>query len=272
VKPSLAVITSIGPSHLVAYKEMSRIVEEKISLLWALPKNGIAVLNLDDENVRKASYGGRWAKMTYAIDQQADLMATDISTILKNGLPQTKFKIKGKINLIVMTHMIGGRAQVYASLAAVAVGQIMGLTVDEIQAGLKKLTPEKHRMEIFAGIKGSTIIDDSYNASPLSVHNALEVLKNLNSLSRKIVVLGDMRELGDMSLEAHKAIGDEAAKIADIVIAVGDLARKYKAHKYFKNRDKAIQYLLKEVCSNDILLIKASRAIGLDKVADALRA
>ncbi len=270
-KPDIAIITAIGPSHLAAFGQISRIVEEKISLLWALPSDGVAILNLDDDNVRKASYGGRWAKLTYGIDQEADFIANGISTTFKKGLPETKFKVKGKINLSITTQMLGGRAQVYAALAAVAVGENLGLSVEEVETGLARLLPEKHRMEIFAGKNDTTIIDDSYNASPLSIRNSLAVLKCLNSKGRKIAVLGDMRELGPITDEAHQSIGREAAQIADQVVAVGDLARKYNGQKYFKNKDKAIVFLLKEARPGDIILIKASRAISLDKIADALR-
>ncbi len=269
-KPDIAVVTSIGPSHLAAFGQMSKIVEEKISLLWSLPKDGWAVLNIDDENIRKASYGGRWQKMTYGISQPADLIATNIKTEIKNYQAQTIYNINGKINAEINSKTLGGQANVYAGLAAAAVGHILNISDQKIAQGLSKVMSHDHRMQVFEGIKNSTIIDDSYNANPASMKNALTVLKNLKA-GRKIAVLGDMREIGLMTDEAHVEIGKIAKETADLVVAVGDLAKKYEAIKHFKSRDKAIDYLLKEVHEGDMILIKASRAIGLDKIVEQLR-
>ena len=270
VRPDIAVVTAIGPSHLAAFGEMHKIIEEKISLLWALPKDGWAVLNVDDENVRKASYGGRWQKMTYAIEQTADIKASNIVTSLKDGKVSTTFMLDGQIKANVAQENLGGQAVVYASLAAAAVGKILEISPEKIALGLSKIKNEKHRMQVLSGLNGSTIIDDSYNANPLSMRNALAVLKNLKA-KRKIAVIGDMREIGEISSQAHIEIGHEAAKIADMVIGVGVEAKKFGATKYFKDRSKAIDYLAKEIKDGDLVLVKASRGIGLDKIVDALK-
>lgn len=269
VRPDIAVITAIGPSHLAAFSEVSKIVEEKISLLWTLNKDGWAVLNVDDENIRKASYGGRWQKITYAIDRPADITASNIATNLQNRKVLTSFNLSGQIKAEINQENLGGRAAVFASLAAAAVGKILAISPEKISEGLSKIKNEKHRMQVVAGINGSTIIDDSYNANPLSMRNALAVLKNLKA-KRKIAVIGDMREIGKITAQAHTEIGQEAAKIADLIIGVGVEARKYNGQKYFKDRNKAIDFLLKEIKSGDMILIKASRGIGLDKIVDAL--
>lgn len=269
VKPDIAVVTAIGPSHLAAFGEMGKIVEEKISLLWALAKDGWAVLNIDDENVRKASYGGRWQKITYAIDQTADINASNIETNLKDGKVSTTFKLSGQIQIDIKQENLGGKAAVFASLAAAAVGKILDINPDKIAQGLSKIKNEKHRMQVLPGINGSTIIDDSYNANPLSMRNALSVLKTLKA-KRKIAVIGDMREIGKISAQAHTEIGQEAAKISDMVVGVGSEAKKFNGQKYFKDRNKAIDFLLKEIRSGDLVLVKASRGIGLDKIVDEI--
>jgi len=269
-KPDIAVITAIGPSHLAAFGDINKIVEEKISLLWALPQNGWAVLNIDDENIRKASYGGRWQKITYAINQSADIIASKITTSFKENKVSTNFDLSGKIQANIGQENLGGQAVVYASLAAAAVGQILEMSPEKIASGLSKIKNEKHRMQVLPGINKSIIIDDSYNANPLSMRNALNVLQSLKA-KRKIAVLGDMREIGKITTQAHVEIGQSAAKIADLVIGVGDVAKKFNGQKYFKNRQKAIDFLLKEVKEGDMILIKASRGIGLDKIVDALK-
>lgn len=270
IKPSIAVLTAIGPSHLQAFGEIDKIIEEKTALLWALPHEGWAVFNLDDENVRKASYGGRYQKMTYAINQKADLVAENITSDMINYQPETKFKIKGKKDLTVLSPTLGGEANVYASLAAAAVGDILGLSPSEIKLGLEKIQPEKHRMNVLKGKNKTIIIDDCYNANPLSTRAALNALKDLKS-GRKIIVLGDMKELGKISADAHKIIGQYAQPIAKNFVAVGPLAKNYEAPHYFKNTEQAISYLLPEIREGDIILVKASRSMGFEKIVEALR-
>lgn len=270
VKPSIAVLTAIGPAHLKAFGEMEKIIEEKTALLWALPQDGWAVLNLDDENVRKASYGGRFQKMTYAIEQKSDIMAQSIETKIERNEPQTKFQIKGKINLKVSSSTLGGEANVYAALAAAAVGQILEVPLVQIKKGLEQIRPEAHRMNVLAGKNSSTIIDDCYNANPLSMRAALNVLENLKG-KRKLAILGDMKELGKISAEAHRLVGKIARRITKNIVAVGPLAKNYHAGQYFKTRGAAIDYLLKETRSGDIILIKASRAMAFEKIIEALK-
>jgi len=133
---------------------------------------------------------------------------------------------------------------------------------------LKNVKNEKHRMTVFQGKNNTTIIDDSYNANPQSMKAALDLMKSLPA-KRKITVLGQMRELGPISQEAHKEIGQLAKEVADLVIEVGD--NQYSAAKNFASTEEATEFLLKEVKPGDIILIKASRTIRLDKIAESLK-
>lgn len=271
VKPKVAVLTSIGPSHLAAYGSMEKIIEEKTDLLRALPAEGIAVLNIDDANVRKVSYGGRWQKITYGIQNAANIQAKDIDTQINNFNSATTFTLKdnGQVSKISQ-NTFGLRTNVLASLAGAAVGKIYEIKSDEIANGLNKVLPENHRMNIFKGKNETIVIDDSYNANPLSMQAALEMLHHIKA-KRKIAVLGDMREIGSISSEAHTLIGKYAHEVADLVVAVGSEAVKYKSDHHFKSKDKAAKYILNEIRSGDIILIKASRSIGLDKIAEELK-
>ena len=112
VKPYIAVVTAIGPSHLEKFGTIEKIIEEKTSIFWGLPHDGWAVMNIDDENLRKASYGGRWSKFTYAIGRDADIHAKNISTGIENKRPFTKFAITGKVNLQINEEILGGQANV----------------------------------------------------------------------------------------------------------------------------------------------------------------
>lgn len=271
IKPKVAVLTAIGPTHLAAYESIEQIIEEKTDLLRALDSEGFAVLNLDNDLVRKVSYGGRWKKVTYGIDNLGDISASDIKTEIKDYEGNASFKLKMKDGAKEVTQKtLGLKVNILASLAGAAVGQIYDMKLEEIANELKNVISEKHRMNVFKGKNGTTIIDDSYNANPLSMRAALDLLRHLIG-KRKIAVLGDMRELGAISNEAHTLIGEYAHQVADVVVAVGEEAVKFKSDHYFKSREKATEYILKEMREGDIILIKASRGIGLDKIAEELK-
>lgn len=248
-RPKIAVITAIGPAHLSAFGSIDKIIEEKTDLLRALPYDGWAILNLDDENTKKISYGGRWQKITYAITNDADIKAGAIKTKIENYQAETKFKIIwDKKEIDVNQKTLGGKANVLASLAAVAVGNIYKLKKAEIIEGLSKIKSEKHRLNVFCGKNKTIIIDDSYNANPLSMAASLELLSKIpvRRPSKKIAVLGDMLEISD-GKKAHQLIGNYARKVADMVIAVGKKeAKRYQGQKYFSEFHKASQYILDE--------------------------
>ncbi len=283
IKPKIGVLTAIGPAHIEFFGKLEKIIEEKTDLLRALPvstsqggpTDGWAILNLDDDNVRKVSYGGRWQKKTYAIENQADIRAKDIKTEIKNFCAKSYFKIKyDNKEIKIEQKTLGTKANVLASLAATAVGLLYEMKAAEIVKGLENVKPEKHRLNVLAGKKGTTIIDDAYNANPLSMEASLELLNNLpiKRPSKKIAVLGDMLEIGKYSLDAHKEVGALAQKAADIVVAVGKAdAKKYHSQKYFSSIHKASQYLLNKIGRGDIVLIKASRGIGLEKLVEEIR-
>jgi len=274
IHPKVAVLTSIGPAHMAAFGNLESIIEEKAELLRALPTDGTAVLNIDDENIKKISYGGRWQKMTYGISQDADITASNIKTEIRDFKAKTTCTAKiNQESLKIETPTLGKEGNVLSSLAAIAVGKIYQLEDSEITDGLKNFKSENHRMSIIEGKNGSTIIDDSYNANPTSMKAALKVLQELPTSSggRKIAVLGDMREIGKITDEAHVLIGAYAEEVADEVVSVGRLAKKYKAKNYFGSPLKASDYLLNKVKEGDIILIKASRAVGLEKIAEVLK-
>ena len=269
VKPKIAVLTAIGPAHLEAFKTMDKIVEEKSDLLGALGANGWAVINLDSELSRKIFYEGSWQKKSYAIKSDAEIQAENIKTEINNFKGETVFtlKVAGKKEEVTLP-TLGGFTNVSAALAGVAVGEIYKMNLSDIAKGLRNVKNEKHRMTVFQGKNNTTIIDDSYNANPQSMKAALDLMKLLPG-GRKIAVLGQMRELGPISLEAHKEIGRLAKEVTNFVIEVGD--NQYTADKHFTSTGEAIEFLLKEVQPGDIILIKASRTIGLDKIADSLK-
>ncbi len=270
VKPYITVLTNIGPAHLENFGTIEKIIQEKTDLIKVLPSDGWAVLNIDDKNVKKASFGGRWKIKTYAQNDNADLKASNIETQIDGFLPLTKFQLNNKYNIVLHTL---GSSSVYSSLAAIACGEIFNMNMADIINGLKNLRPQDHRMKVIEGKKNTIIIDDSYNANPLSMRSALDILRVLSKekSAKKIVILGDMLEIGKISDQAHKIIGEYAHEVADIVISCGNLAKKYKGDLHFSKIQEAGDYLLRNINQNDIILIKGSRAIGLEKITEILR-
>lgn len=269
VKPNMAVLVNIGPAHLEAFGDIEKIVQEKTELLRALPADGFAVLNFDDEKIRATPYNGQ--VKTYAIEEKAEVVARNITTEIIDYKPLTKFQvIENSHKFAAQTHTLGRRANVYSALAATAAGLIFKLNSQEIIQGLNNIKPEKHRLNILRGKNNSIIIDDSYNANPVSMKAALEVLKDLPR-QRKIVVLGEMREIGKIAREAHKLIGQYAREVADEVISVGEGGERYQAEKHFTSKQEVVGYLLGEIREGDILLIKASRALELWDITEALK-
>ncbi|MFA6493362.1 MAG: UDP-N-acetylmuramoyl-tripeptide--D-alanyl-D-alanine ligase [Patescibacteria group bacterium] len=274
IRPDIACITSVGPAHLAAFESLEKIVQEKTDLVRALPNDGWAVLNVDDENLKKSSYGGRWQTLTYAITEKADIVAKNITTEINKFQSQTLFQVSHeelKFRAIIPT--LGRVWNVYSSLAAIAVGIIFEMTPTEINEGLENIKTEKHRMEVKKGKKNALLIDDSYNANPLSMKAALDVLDFLPKPltgGKKIAVLGDMLEIGKTSEKEHELIGKYAKKVAQEVVAVGEHAKKYQGNKYYQKPEEAADYLLGNLQENDIILVKASRAIGLEKIVESL--
>jgi len=274
-RPKIAILTSIGPAHLEAFETVEKIIDEKTELLQALPQDGLAVLNIDQEQIKKIAQENSGQTITYAIDEEADIMARNITTEINNFTPLTKFQIlseKGKFRASIQT--LGRTWNVYSALAAIAVGLIMEMSIQDLIKGLANIRPQKHRLEVISGKEGSVILDDSYNANPLSMKAALETLKALPlppAPARKIAVLGDMLEIGKITNEAHKLLGDYAKEIADEVISVGKLAKMYETKIHFNEPEEASDYLLGKIQQDDIILVKASRALGLEKIVEALK-
>lgn len=271
VKPFISVITNIGQAHLEIFGSLEKIIEEKTQLLKVLPEEGLAILNIDDDILSKITEEENWKIKTFSLQKKADLTAKNITTEIIDYRPLTKFQIvTEKIKFLAQTYTLGREANIYPALVATAIGEALSLQTDLIIKGLKNIKSERHRMEVFHGKNGCILIDDVYNANPLSVKTALNTLKALPT-KRKIVVLGDMLELGKISHEAHKLIGEYAHQMADLVLALGEKAKDYQADKYFQSKEELISYLLSNIRENDILLIKASRGMRFEEIVYALR-
>jgi UDP-N-acetylmuramoyl-tripeptide--D-alanyl-D-alanine ligase len=276
-QPQIGVVTNIGTVHAERAGSQEAIARGKAELVQALPPapEGVAVLNHDDPLVRPMAAVTRARIFFYGLDPAADLWADEIESL---GLDGIYFRLHyGKEILHVRVPMIGQHS-VHTALRAAAVGLVDGLTWQEIvaglQAGLTQLRLVAVRTE-----NGALVLDDTYNASPESTLAALSLLSQLDG--EKVAVLGDMLELGPYEQQGHEMVGVRAAEIVNRLITVGTLghiiaaaARKagLKSNRIneFEDTDAAIEHLRKTLTEKDVVLVKGSHGIRMDRIITAL--
>ena len=284
VKPNIGIVTAIGdiPVHVEFYSGPDAVAREKSRLVEALPAQGFSVLNFDDEAVLDMKERTRAHVMTYGFGEGAEIRITNFENREEGGRPAgIAFKLEyGGSFVPVRLDNCFGKAQAYAAAAAACVGLVFGLNLVKISESLLYYQAPPRRMKLLNGVKETYIIDDCYNASPLSMHGAIDTIKDLKA-SRKIGVLGDMLEIGKYAIEAHEEIGRLSAKVFDLLITVGprakfiaDLAVKSGLNKKnvfsFDTADEAklkVQELIKK---GDLILVKGSRAMRLDKIIEEI--
>ena len=285
--PQVGVVTNVGPSHLERLGTIERIAEAKAELPQALPPaeaGGMAILNADDPWVRAMASQTQARTFTYGLSPQADLWANNIQS---EGLEGLRFRFHyGQETVYARVPMLG-RHSVHTALRAAAVGLVEGLSWQEIIAGLRDQSAQL-RLVAVPGPAGSTILDDTYNASPASCVAALNLLEELarqEGGGRKIAVLGDMYELGDYAEEGHKLVGRRARDAADLLIAVGHLGciigqealevgMPAGSVYLVETNAQAIDLLRTLVTpspTGDKILIKGSRGMAMEEIVTALQ-
>ena len=280
-QPHVGVVTIVRPVHMERAGSFERIVQAKSELVEALPASpeGTAILNYDDENVRRMAQATKAAVVTYGLSPAADLWADGIEGL---GLDGIRFRLHHADETLHVKVPLLGRHSVHTVLRATAVGLVEGLTWQEIMEGLKGVEPsDQLRLVAVEGPEGSTILDDTYNASPASTIAALNLLEELEG--RKIAVLGDMLELGAYERAGHEKVGMRALEVADVLITVGSLGRiigetahrwgmKPEAVHILEDNQQAVCVLEDMVEGDDVILVKGSRALKMEEIVDALAA
>jgi len=219
-RPRVGVVTQVSHSHARYLGPLDDIAREKGRLIEALPPDGMAVLNHDDSRVRAMAARSRAGVITYGLEPGADLSGrlVDVSPA------GTRLEATWRGETVPLTIPLIGGHHAYTALAAAAVGLVHHLSWDEIAHGLLRVQPMPGRTRLLEGPNDSRILDDSYNASPASALAALETLRALPA-RRRLVLLGDMAELGEYALEGHRQVGRRCAEVADYLVTKGDLAR-----------------------------------------------
>ncbi len=274
-RPQTGIVTNIGPSHLERLGSIEAIVNAKAELVEALPAEGTAILNADDLRVAALSERTQANVITYGLSVEADVRAEDIEG---QGLSGVRFTLVHGDERAAVYSRLPGRAMVQNALAAAAAGITDGISVAEVAAALSAAQIPT-RLVAHRGPNGSTIVDDTYNASPASMRAALELLGEV--AGRKFAVLGDMRELGSAEEEAHVEVGRFAATVADTIYCVGELGRVigeaataagHPDVHIVADKHEITLALLPQLAPGDVVLLKASRAIELESVLHELEA
>jgi UDP-N-acetylmuramoyl-tripeptide--D-alanyl-D-alanine ligase len=270
--PDVGVYTNIGPVHIEFFGTVEKIAEAKRELLENVKPDGIVVLNADNEHVMRISEGFDGRKVTYGIDHPADYRATAVS---ERGLLGTRFTVRAEGQDRDFQLALPGRHNLENLLAAVAAARAIGISWDGIVKGIAEVKPAYHR-GVVVPYRGATIYDDTYNSNPYALASALELMKQADA-KRRIAVIGDMLELGDKELDFHRDSGRAIPKEIDVVIGVGkrsnallDGAREAgfaddNLH-HFDDAAAAAEFLKELIRDGDLVLVKASRGIGLDKI------
>ncbi|MBT3729829.1 UDP-N-acetylmuramoyl-tripeptide--D-alanyl-D-alanine ligase [bacterium] len=295
LKPDAVVMTHLPdvPVHVEFFNNTEEVVKEKSYLVKALKDEGVFVVNSDDKKafgmkalVSDLPAGKAGKKVfTYGYTTGSSVVASDENIIYKDNKPTgITFRVDYSGNSIpVELKGVIGKQHIYPILSALAIGISQGLNIVKMETALVMHEPAPGRMRLIDGINNSTIIDDSYNASPTATAEALNTLKSVSTTGRKIAVLGDMLELGEHSYDEHMKIGKLVAETADILITVGVRSKyiaqganeaKMKKRDIFSFNDsvKAGEKLEKIIGENDTVLVKGSQSIRAEKAVEKVMA
>jgi len=276
-QPDVAVLNNAGRAHLEGFGDVQGVAEAKAEILNGLSEKGVFVFNADD------AYAPLWRDLsrsrktrTFGVIESADVSSPEQSLKLvwdRQGFHSEFFVSTPEDELQIKLALPGAHNRLNA-LATIAAAQVLGVSAEDITAGLASIKPVPGRLCLQKGLKSSWLIDDSYNANPDSVSKALEVLSH--APGRKILVLGDLGELGDAAVSMHAELGELAnAQGVDLLFTCGQLSRHSSdafggRAQHFTDKKTLIVSLQQELEEGDAVLIKGSRAAAMEQVVTAL--
>ena len=279
--PDIGLITNIGTAHLAGFGTMEAIREEKGALWMNMQPSGCAVVNLDDESVGQIAQRWSGSRVTYSMSADADVTVKEIK---KRGAKGVRFQLICGGETCRVDMNIAGVHHIYNAMAAAAAARALGVGCAAICRGLASFSPVHGRMEIFELQNGAYLVDDSYNANPASVREALLTLKDLKSTHRAFVFLGDMLELGDAAPEMHRKIGTLLATTGvTVVFLQGDYAQNTVSGALeggladeqiidiAGGLEAAMACLKKKLRKGDWILVKGSRGMKMERIATEIR-
>ncbi|MDP9192893.1 MAG: UDP-N-acetylmuramoyl-tripeptide--D-alanyl-D-alanine ligase [Acidobacteriota bacterium] len=287
MRPHVGVYTNIAPVHIEFFGTIEKIAAAKRELLENLAPNGTVIINNDNEHVVNISAGFDGRVVTYGIDHDADYRGRDIR---ERGLLGTRFTLEAEGATRAFELLLPGRHNLENLLAAIATARAIGISWEGIGRGVADVKPAYHRGVIIPLANGATIYDDTYNSNPYALARTLELMTQADvgqhGRGRRIAVIGDMLELGEQELQFHRDAGKGIPKSIDVVVAVArnsDPSRSQSllegareagfaddALHHFASAETAGEFLKTFLREGDLVLIKGSRGVGLDKAVAML--
>lgn len=277
-KPSIGVITNIHMSHIELLGTLDAIADAKGELLDYLPQDGTAILNADDAYFDYLRRRANARVVSFGESPQADVRAVSAGLDARGCCAFEVQTPRGSFDVRIP---VPGEHNIKDALAAIAVGEVLGIAHDYTRQALADFQPPEKRSNVVPSRKGFVIIDDTYNAGPASMKSALKTLSMMEG-GRKIAVLGDMLELGDHALDAHLEIGRAAREAGvDMLVAVGELAKLIARGAIdaglpiglvseFDDSWQAARELPSKLRERDVVLVKGSRAIRMERIVEGL--
>lgn len=273
-RPNIGVITNVGPSHLEFFKDIETISQAKMEMFSGFTSKDTAVWNADDSMLSGLYQISNCKKKTFGLSAGCDFQATDVEVtsegwrFMLNAAKPITIKLLAEHNI-------------YNALAAIAAGDLLGVEYPQMYFALSNFSPPSMRMEILKA-QGVTIINDCYNSNPKSMESAINVLSNFNTGGRRVLVSGDMLELGEISRYFHHQLGlNVAGSRIDIFIGVGNMSKEAAAAAlaagmnkdavwFCRDSEEAGRLLLDILHSGDVVLIKGSRAMRMEKICSTI--
>ena len=274
IKPETVIFTKISYAHSEYLGGINEILQEKGKLIESLRDSGMAILNFDDPNSKKLAGKCSGSVIYYGSDPQ-NCMVWAGNIKIENF--KTSFELNLGVERVKINYQLLGSHQIYPALAAAALGVVCNIPLTKIKLALESIEPSEHRLQVVQGPNGSIILDDTYNSSPAALDGAIDTLLQIPA-RRRILVLGEMRELGRYSQELHRRVAQRIykEKLDFVFLGQGDteiVADELKSLGFWEERveenlqnSKLVGRLLKFLGKGDVCLIKGSRAVRLDEV------
>lgn len=274
IRPKTAVFTKISYAHSETLGGINEILQEKGKLVESLDEDGMAILNWDDPSCKKLAGSCKGTVLYYGTDPK--------NCTVWAGNPKienftTSFELNLGVERVKIDFQLLGLHQVYCALAAALLGVVHGIPLTKIKLGLESIEPVEHRLQPIPGPNGSILLDDTYNCSPSALDAAIDTLLQIPA-RRRVVVLGEMRELGEYSEKLHRQVAQRLykEKLDLVFLAQGEtkiIADELKSLGFWEERlesnlsnSELVSKLIRTLSRGDICLIKGSRAIRLDEV------
>lgn len=277
-QPDVGVITNVGAAHLEQLHGMDGVARAKGELFIALKQGATAVINADDPRVSRLPVANGVKRLLFGCDPEAQVRTEDIQV---EGL-EVSFQLMLPSGHWAVRLAVPGRHNVHNALAAAAAAFALGIPGEDIAGGLESFSPAKGRMEVVPLAGNMVLIEDSYNANPLSMKAALDVLAGMAGQGERVAVLGDMLELGEASATLHYEVGQAAAGCVDRLFVLGAQAGEVEAGardaglgadriRLLHNHEEGIALLRSSLKQGARILVKGSRGMKMETISNALR-